>query len=99
MEVTLSRWIILKDIAHKSRNVTKTFTSEVIPHKGDFVFSTAFERDEEVEVASVFIDYERDDCMVFLEPLSLNTEDNHYLKQTVDMYMLHEWKCTFYDFE
>ncbi|MGE7624607.1 hypothetical protein ACQKMD_16580 [Viridibacillus sp. NPDC096237] len=99
MEITISRLIILFDNAVNSRTVTKTFESDVIPHEGDFIYSTAFERDEEVEVSSVFIDYERNECYVYLDPLSIESDDIKYLKQTVDMYMLHEWKCEFYAFD
>lgn len=96
MEIILSRLIVLFDNTVTSRTVTKTFESDVIPHKGDFINSTAFEIDEEVEVSSVFIDYERNKCYVYLDPLSIESDNTKYLKQTVDMYMHHEWKCEFY---
>lgn len=99
MEIILTRLISLHDDAVNSRNVRKTFKSEVIPHKGDFIYSTAFERDEEVEVGSVFIDYERNECFVYLVPLSIESDEIKHLKQTVAMYMLHGWECGFYEFD
>jgi hypothetical protein len=99
MEITLFRLIILKENAHQSRNVTKSFNSEVIPRNGDFIVSTAFERDEEVKVTGISIDYEQNQCTVYLEPLSINSEDIKHLKQIVDMYMLHDWQCSYYGFE
>lgn len=93
MNITINRLIILKDKSFDSRYVTKTFTSAVIPHEGDFINSTAFEKDEEVEVSSVVIDYEQNECMVYLEALYLESDKKEHLKNMVDMYMLHNWKC------
>lgn len=38
VEVILYRMIICKDIAHDARVVTKTFGTDVIPHKVDSIF-------------------------------------------------------------
>ncbi|MGA4518393.1 hypothetical protein ACPA0F_14055 [Solibacillus silvestris] len=99
MKILLTRLIILTDEVVNARYVTKTFNSDVIPHNGDFIHSTAFETDEEVEVSSVFIDYEQNQCQVYLNPLTIESDDIKYLKQTVDVYLLHGWECGFYEFD
>lgn len=99
MEIRLCRTLWLNEIASKTRTVTKTFQSNIIPHKGDYIFSTAFHRDEEVEVVQVIIDYEINSCMVYLEPLSLPTDDIDKLKELVDVYIAHAWDCPFYGFD
>lgn len=99
MKITICRTLWLKEIASKTRSVTKTFESEIVPHKGDYIYSSAFHRDEEVEVVQVFIDYENNECMVYLKPFSIDSEDMEHLKNLVDVYLLHDWECQFYGFD
>lgn len=98
MKITIKRTIFLENIRH-SRVASKTYNWETVPRVGDNVWTTAFHRDEEVQVIEVHHDFDNKEIHVWLEPLHLESNEIINLKNTVDMYLLHEWECSYYELE
>jgi len=96
MEIEILRTIFLQDI-RESRIVSKKYSWEVIPRVGDNVWTTAFHRDEEVEVVGVYHDFDNKEIQVWLTPLHLESKEISHLNSTVDMYITHEWECSYYN--
>ncbi|MBZ9688382.1 hypothetical protein G9F72_018800 [Clostridium estertheticum] len=93
MKIILSQQITLGDFRKGLRNVTKTFESNVVPHKGDFISDSVWKDPYEYEVQEVNINYQQDECYVQLPLIKLETNDKESLKGYIEMTRLHEWVC------
>lgn len=81
--------------AKKWRTVNKSFESNIIPRKGDFLADSAFKDPYEYEVGQVIIDYAQNLCIVYLAPVELNGDSKERLEQEVEMYKLHNWESSY----
>lgn len=97
MEIKISHQIQLKDFRQGLVNLYKTFESNVIPHKGDFITDSCFKDPYEHEVIEVIIDYQENKCYVTLKPIVAETNDKQALINYVKMAELHGWECPIKD--
>ncbi|MED4267331.1 hypothetical protein [Priestia megaterium] len=92
MEIILSQLVHLEPMNEGWTTVKKSFESNVIPHKGDYITDSVWKADDEQEVASVEINYQENYCYVHLKPIELKTNDENVLRDYVKMTKLHGWE-------
>lgn len=95
MKVILNQVIELKNFREGSARISKTFNSNVIPHKGDIIVDTVWKADDEQVVDSVEINYQGDECYVYLPKVVLDSNDKVVLDNYLEMTALHGWTCPF----
>lgn len=93
MNIILSQAVMLEDFRKGHVNIYKEFTSNVIPHKGDYITDTCFKDPYEFEVVQVVLNYQQDECMVYLPPIIIESDDKQALLNYVNMTELHNWSC------
>ena len=64
-------------------NIIKTFDSNVIPHKGDFIQDLAWKDPFEYEVEEVTINYEENQCYAELPEILINSNDRKDLENYI----------------
>lgn len=85
--------IQLEEDIRSYRTIAKSFDSNVIPHKGDFISDTAFIDPYEYEVIDVTFSDTEDECYVSLSPVVIQTGDINQLKSYIEMTSWHKWEC------
>ena len=98
MKINIIRTIMLKDNPRESSSVSKTYNTDFQPRIGEGIFSTAFERDEDVRVVEVQHSIESNELDVWVNIYEIDSQNRDDLKRIVDMYMLHGWNCPVYTF-
>ena len=96
MKIQLMQQILLIGKPRTYRPVYKEFESSIIPCKGDFVSDSAFKDPYEHEVVQVSINYQRDECLVTLHMLEIDSDNEDDVKKYMEVYKLHGW--TYMDF-
>lgn len=91
MIIKLSQNVFLKDRPRTFRTAHKSFDSNVIPRKGDFISDTAFKAPYEHEVVEVTIDYQDDVCYVSLHSVEIESEDEAAVLRYLEIYKMHDW--------
>ncbi|MEC1440555.1 hypothetical protein ABEV79_14895 [Bacillus licheniformis] len=95
MKIRLHQQVCLKDNLRDFRTLHKEFESNVIPHKGDFIADSLYKDPYEIEVGEVHINYQRNECNVFLHRIELESNSVEALEDYVDIGLLHDWTCDF----
>lgn len=93
MKITLNQIIALKNINQGFRCIEKSFESNIIPHKGDFINDSLWKDPYEYEIGQVTIDYSKNSCEVQLHAIFLESTDENDVKEYVKIAKLHGWKC------
>jgi hypothetical protein len=97
--IQIRQQIQLKGNLSAFREPYRDFESEIVPHKGDFIYDSAFKDPSEYEVIQTFIDLESQTCFVHLVPYVIDwpqATENDVIRH-VEMMMLHNWKCVLLD--
>ncbi|MDB5083961.1 MAG: hypothetical protein JWN30_847 [Bacilli bacterium] len=76
MEIIIYQQINLKNNPRVFHDVFKTFGSDVIPHKGDFISDSAFKDPYEYEVLQVVINYNDNSCFVRIPLIELESKND-----------------------
>ncbi|MGM7685043.1 hypothetical protein ACSVDA_23335 [Cytobacillus sp. Hm23] len=92
MKIALKQIIQLQDDS-KYEKIYKHFSSNVIPHKGDFIYDHLYEDASESEVIRVAINYTSNVCYVTLAPIQLDSNDVKHLREYVDAAIRSDWDC------
>jgi hypothetical protein len=95
MKVILNQVVELKNFRKGTARISKTFNSNVIPHKGDVIVDSVWKSDDEQVVDLVEINYQDDQCFVYLPKIVLQTDDKVVLDEYINMTALHGWECPF----
>lgn len=95
MKITLSQQLNrMADTKGKFINITKSFESTVIPHKGDFIEDPLWKDPYVYEVSEVIIDYSIDTCFVELFAYQLSSDED--VERMAELAVkFHEWKTAF----
>lgn len=92
MDIHLSQTITTGD-GQSGRQLIKSFASQPVPSVGFKIKDIAFSDPSEYEVINVAINYENEDCFVYLEPILLESNDTEDLKDFIREYVIHGWEC------
>ncbi|HDR4614610.1 TPA: hypothetical protein QCQ90_002169 [Bacillus cereus] len=92
MKVILNQVIELENFREGYARITKTFESNVIPHKGDIIVDSVWKADDEQVVESVSINYHDNECHVDLPKVVLPSNDKAVLDEYLEMTELHGWE-------
>lgn len=91
MKITINQQVSLKVFNKGWFNMKKTYESDVIPHKGDYITDTVWKDPYEYEVIETVIDYNNNSCDVSLERMELDTNNKEYLNEWKEICKLHGW--------
>ena len=82
MEIVLTQKITLLKKSEYT-NIMKTFNSNIIPHKGDYIEDIAWKDPFEYEVKEVTINYEENQCYVELPEILISSNDRKNLEDYI----------------
>lgn len=72
-------------------NIMKTFESNIIPHKGDYIEDSAWNDPFEYQVQEVTLNYEENECYVELPEILINSNDRKDLDKYIENIKSFRW--------
>lgn len=92
MDVFISQKISI-DSSDISRKLVKSFDSKITPHVNCRILDAAFSESRGYVAVDVEINYEEEECWVYIEPITLYDADTSDLREFVADYISHGWEC------
>ena len=90
MKIYICQQIIPTKDIREFKQVCKKFDSNVIPHRGDRISDSFFKEPYDYEVIECTIDYQNNECTVFIEPIKV--ENASEVKEQIKIAELHGWE-------
>lgn len=90
MKIEIIQYVCFDNPNKNFRIISKTFDSNIIPNKGDFISDPLFKKDDGYEVKNININYSRNICYITISPYPIQTEEE--LKDYVQIAKLHDWQ-------
>ncbi|HOQ17303.1 MAG TPA: hypothetical protein PLL17_09950 [Defluviitaleaceae bacterium] len=94
MKIKITQHMQLADFNNGWTTISKTFNSNVIPHKGDMLTDTFWKDPYEYEVTEVVISYQFDECYVSVKPLVIRSNKRDVLIKYIEKAKLAGWESS-----
>jgi hypothetical protein len=95
MDIIVIQEVQLKDIGSGFKQIRKTFNSNIIPRKGDYISDILWEEPDKYEVTQVIINYQEAHVQVWVQPIRLETNDKEALEKYNEKAKSYKWECDF----